>query len=373
MSATDTLERAPGPPEDVQRQEDLRWFDTGRLARYETEAPSGALPTLDDWWIDLPGPRLVFVDGAFRAELSAPGEVRVTNGGTELSGNPLADRAVREARAGFAIVVGKRGVIGTVQIVYVSTGGSAHYANKIVLEEDAQASIVETHLGSGWANVANWYEAKRGARLMRAVRAVKTGGAFTDHAASCVPEAASFISTALVLGCDTARLETGNIASMPGAYVEVGGALLARGEQMLGTFNLVDHAGEEGTSRQTWRAVASERATASIAARVAVRRGAQKTDGEQSLRGLLLDRTATINLKPELEIFADDVKCAHGATVGELDRRALFYLQSRGLAEGAAKALLTRAFVADALDRIGQEPVREAFAADAEKWLGEAL
>jgi Fe-S cluster assembly protein SufD len=83
-------------------------------------------------------------------------------------------------------------------------------------------------------------------------------------------------------------------------------------------------------------------------------------------------RTATINAKPELEIFADDVKCAHGATVGELDRNALFYLRSRGIPPVEAKALLTQAFVADALDRIGEDAVREAFKADASNWLGEA-
>lgn len=102
-------------------------------------------------------------------------------------------------------------------------------------------------------------------------------------------------------------------------------------------------------------------------------RHAQKTDGEQSLRGLLLQRTATVNLKPELEIFADDVKCAHGATVGELDARALFYMQSRGIPKPRAQALLTRAFVADAIDRIGNDAVREAFAADADAWLEAAL
>jgi Fe-S cluster assembly protein SufD len=78
-------------------------------------------------------------------------------------------------------------------------------------------------------------------------------------------------------------------------------------------------------------------------------------------------------LKPELEIFADDVKCAHGATVGDLDKRALFYLESRGIPEPRAKALLTRAFVADAMSRIGEDPVRAAFEADADKWLEKAL
>jgi Fe-S cluster assembly protein SufD len=84
----------------------------------------------------------------------------------------------------------------------------------------------------------------------------------------------------------------------------------------------------------------------------------------------MLSRTATINAKPELEIFADDVKCAHGATVGELDRDALFYLASRGVPEVEAKALLTRAFVADAIDRAGEEKAREAMHDDAQGWFG---
>ena len=85
---------------------------------------------------------------------------------------------------------------------------------------------------------------------------------------------------------------------------------------------------------------------------------------------MLLDRGATANAKPELEIFADDVKCAHGATVGELDRNALFYLASRGVPPAEAKALLTRAFLSDALARIGEPAAREAFEADAAEWLG---
>ena len=135
----------------------------------------------------------------------------------------------------------------------------------------------------------------------------------------------------------------------------------------------VRHAAPIGQSHQLWRAVAADRSTVSLAAAVEVARHAQKTDGEQSLRGLLLQRTATVNLKPELEIFADDVKCAHGATVGELDARALFYMESRGIPPARAQALLTRAFVADALGRIGHEQVREAFIADADAWLEMAL
>ena len=135
----------------------------------------------------------------------------------------------------------------------------------------------------------------------------------------------------------------------------------------------VRHAALNGQSKQIWRAVAADKSTASLAARVEVARGAQKTDGVQSLRGLLLQRTATVNLKPELEIFADDVKCAHGATVGELDQRALFYMQSRGIPHAKAQALLTRAFVGDSFVQIADETVREAFVADADAWLERAL
>ena len=88
---------------------------------------------------------------------------------------------------------------------------------------------------------------------------------------------------------------------------------------------------------------------------------------------MLLDRGATANCKPELEIYADDVKCAHGATVGELDQRALFYMQSRGIPHAKAQALLTRAFVGDAFAQIADETVRDAFVADADAWLEAAL
>jgi Fe-S cluster assembly protein SufD len=156
------------------------------------------------------------------------------------------------------------------------------------------------------------------------------------------------------------------------AYAEAAGALLARGRQRHDANLVIRHQMPRGMSRQIWRSVADEKAVCSVAARVEVARGAQKTDGEQSLKGLLLDRGATINAKPELEIFADDVKCAHGATVGELDRDALFYLQSRGVAPDEAEALLTRAFVADALDRVGEQDVCRAFYEDVETWFSQS-
>ncbi|WP_310496466.1 SufD family Fe-S cluster assembly protein [Sandarakinorhabdus sp.] len=136
------------------------------------------------------------------------------------------------------------------------------------------------------------------------------------------------------------------------ADFKLGGILLAGGAQTAEIVTTVRHAGPGGTSRQIVRAVAAGGGTASYLGQVAVARAGQKTDAGQSFRALLLDRGATANAKPELEIFADDVKCAHGAAIGEIDANALFYLQSRGVPLPAARALLTRAFLSDALESL---------------------
>ncbi|MDQ8757002.1 SufD family Fe-S cluster assembly protein [Sphingosinicella sp. LHD-64] len=356
------------------RTEAWRWSDLSALPALAEATPSGAVPA-DLPWIEceIAGPRLLFVDGVFVAEKSDPREVKVAAARYKPGTQPLADFAGTQAKAGYVISLGADGATsGLVQIVHVSTGGAAHLSNRIALEANAQASVVETHVGSGWSNTTSVFELGEGARLMRVVRVLKDGGVHTDFAMTSVGEAASYDSIALVTGADSARIENDIVIAGEGAYAEAGGALLARGSQKLEGVTVLRHGVPLGTSRQVWRSVADDRATCSVAARVEVARDAQKTDGEQSLKGLLLDRAGTINAKPELEIFADDVKCAHGATVGELDRNALFYLESRGVTPDEAKALLTRAFVADALDRIGEEAVRTVCYADAEAWFGGA-
>jgi Fe-S cluster assembly protein SufD len=135
-----------------------------------------------------------------------------------------------------------------------------------------------------------------------------------------------------------------------GARFDLGGIIVARGAQVLEIVTTVTHAGPGATSRQTIRCIAGDTAIATYLGKVAVARAGQQTDAAQSFKALLLDRGATANAKPELEIFADDVKCAHGATVGELDKAALFYLESRGLPPTQARALLTRAFLSAALE-----------------------
>ena len=137
-----------------------------------------------------------------------------------------------------------------------------------------------------------------------------------------------------------------------GSHFELGGAMLGTGEQTLEIVTTLNHIEPNATSNQVVRTVLGGRATGSYLGKVAVARHAQKTDASQSVKAMLLSRTATANAKPELEIYADDVKCAHGATVGELDANALFYLASRGIAPAQAKVMLLGAFIGSVFDGI---------------------
>ncbi|HWT12211.1 MAG TPA: SufD family Fe-S cluster assembly protein [Allosphingosinicella sp.] len=347
------------------RSEGWRWSDLSALPDLQARAPLGGVSE-DLPWIGGDGPRLLFVDGCFDADRSRPGPVATGTVAVEAGDHPLARLA---GRSGWKLRLGRDHATGhPVQIVHVSTGAADHLAAEIELDVDAQASVIETFIGEGWVNRLTGIRLFKGSRLMLNRRLLGASGfvSLTDRAA--VGEGASLVMATLAAGGRDTRLDGTITLAGEQAFAEAAAALLARGRQRHDANLVVRHDLPHGMSRQLWRSVADERATCSVAARVEVARNAQKTDGEQSLKGLLLDRGATINAKPELEIFADDVKCAHGATVGELDRDALFYLESRGVAPGHAKALLTRAFVADALDRIGEEEVRATFYADAEAW-----
>lgn len=133
-----------------------------------------------------------------------------------------------------------------------------------------------------------------------------------------------------------------------GARFSFGAAQLAGSGQVLEVVTQVSHLGPDAVSRQVVRSVAGAGSTVNYLGKVLVAKGADGTDGEQSVRAMLLDRSAAANNRPELEIHADDVKCAHGCAVGELDRQALFYMAQRGLPPEAAKRLMLQAFVAEA-------------------------
>lgn len=146
------------------------------------------------------------------------------------------------------------------------------------------------------------------------------------------------------------------------AHFELKAALIGGDKQTIELVTTLNHAEPDATSAQTVRAIAAGQATANYLGQIRVERDAQRTDASQSFKAMLLGRTATANAKPELEIFADDVKCAHGASIGQLDTSALFYMGSRGIDPARAKALLLEAFIAGLFDDMADEAERERFA-----------
>lgn len=180
---------------------------------------------------------------------------------------------------------------------------------------------------------------------------------------------ASYDHFCLMTGSKLARNDVRAQLTAPNTECRVNGIYLAEQQQHLDTTILIEHHQPHGTSNQTFKGIVADQARAVFQGKVHVHQAAQKTDGYQLNNALLLSRTAEVDVKPELEIYADDVKCSHGATTGQLDTGPLFYLRSRGLSESEAKMLLMQAFLGPALDEIRHEQVREVFTSLAMDWV----
>ena len=157
------------------------------------------------------------------------------------------------------------------------------------------------------------------------------------------------------------------------AQCTLNGAMLLRGHEHADTTTRITHAAPHGTSRELYKTVLAEQSHGVFQGKIIVAEGAQKTDGHQLSRALLLSDQAEMSAKPELEIYADDVKCSHGSTVGDLDASALFYLRARGLSEAEARRLLIQAFVGEIIDEIHMTEWREVCRAEVEEWLHEQI
>ena len=173
-------------------------------------------------------------------------------------------------------------------------------------------------------------------------------------------------------GADYARLEV-EVRLARGAHFEFGGVTIGGGEATREFVTRLDHAEPEATSNQVVRAVHWGTATGNFLGRIDVARDAQKTDAAQDFKGLLLERGASTNAKPELEIYADDVKCAHGAAIGQMDEAARYYMAARGIPPEAAKKLLVRAFIGDAFVALEDEDEQERMLEAALAALGDAV
>ncbi len=182
---------------------------------------------------------------------------------------------------------------------------------------------------------------------------------------------ASYDTLAFTTGGQINRNEVHVILGGTGAHATVNAAYIAGKNQLVDNTSIIRHAAPHGTSRQTVKAVIGAQGKGVFQGRIEVAREAQKTDGYQLNQALLLADNAESNSKPELEIFADDVKCSHGATIGQLDAKALFYLRSRGIPEAQARELLIHAFIADVFDEVRDETIRHAMLAQMQKVLAQ--
>ena len=222
-------------------------------------------------------------------------------------------------------------------------------ASQLTLIED----YVALHDGSYFSNAVAEIVLEANARVTHVRLQRESKQAF--HIASCAVSlgaASRYHSASIALGAQTSRLELKVTQTAEGSECLLDGLALIDGEQLADTHTFIDHAKPHGTSRQLHKCIVGGSAHAVFNGQVMVRPGAQKTDSAQSSRNLLLSGRAHVDTQPQLEIFADDVKCTHGATVGQLDSDEVFYLQSRGLSELVARNLLTYAFGAEVINRI---------------------
>jgi Fe-S cluster assembly protein SufD len=251
-------------------------------------------------------------------------------------------------------------------LVYLSQfgidGRSAHPRHVIRLGRGARLTLIELSRGDGCylQNPVTEIHVADGAVLTHVRIQAEDVAAFhlaTIYAA--VAAGGTYDSFTLNIGARITRTEMHATLDGPGAIAHLNGVQLLTGTQHADFTSVVRHSGPKGTSRQTIRNVLAGRSRGVFQGRIEVARGAQGTDGYQMNRALLLSPDAEIDTKPELEIFADDVKCSHGATVGELDAEQLFYLRSRGIPDQEARSILVRAFLAEALDPVTDDTARD--------------
>jgi len=231
----------------------------------------------------------------------------------------------------------------------------------VVAGDGARATVVEHHLGRGAYLSAAVTELVLGDAAEIELDRVQeeSAGAFHVGLLHVAQGARSrFIGQSIALGGALARVEARARLGGEDAACDLHGLYVGAGRQLLDHLVHVDHAAPRATSRQLFKGILDGASKGVFAGRILVREGAQKTDAGQVNSNLLLSGDATIDTKPQLEILADDVKCSHGGTVGQIREDQLFYMRSRGVSAALARALLTWAFAAEMVEHVGPEDVR---------------
>jgi Fe-S cluster assembly protein SufD len=256
------------------------------------------------------------------------------------------------------------------QILFLSSGESSaatmtHPRSLIVVGDRAQVQIIESYASASshkhFTNAVTELVACEGAVVDH--YKIEEEGLDAYHIASMQIHSArsSNVSTqAFTLGGRFVRNDITAVLDGEGAECTLNGLYIADGERLVDTHTTIDHAKPHCPSHEIYKGILGGKARAVFNGKIIVRQDAQKTDAKQTNRALLLSDSATINTKPQLEIFADDVKCTHGAAIGQLDEDALFYLRARGLTFLEARDLLIHAFAGEIIERVRVEPLRQA-------------
>jgi Fe-S cluster assembly protein SufD len=323
--------------------------------------------------------RLVLVDGRFAPELStieppegvwfaamataiAERPELVQEGieaGTGDAAHPFAALNAAFFADGFVLDVAPGVVLEEpIEIIHLASGtseASFHTRAMVSLGEGAIASLVETYAGEGryWRNDVVSVHLAPGAALTRTVLVEEA--ADTVHLGqldATVEAKARFAGFVLVLGGRRVRHEVNVCLAGEGASCEINGGFLVHGSDEANIVTAIDHAAPGGRTNELIKGVAAGRGHGAFQGSITVREHAQKTDAHQLSRNLIIGRRAVIDTKPELEIYADDVKCSHGASVGDLDEAALFYLRARGIPAEEARRMLIDGFLREAVESV---------------------
>jgi Fe-S cluster assembly protein SufD len=256
------------------------------------------------------------------------------------------------------------------QMLYVSTGDSAqasmsHPRSLVVAGDRSQMQIVETYVSAPgqkhFTNAVTEIVAGENAVVDHYKVQEESVDAFHIAALHIHSARSSNVSThAFTLGGRLVRNDIMAVLDGEGAEATLNGLYLADGDRLVDTHTTIDHAKAHCPSHEVYKGIIGGNARAVFNGKIIVRQDAQKTDAKQTNRALLLSDHATINTKPQLEIFADDVKCTHGAAIGQLDEDALFYLRARGLTFFEARDMLIHAFAGEILERVRIEPLKRA-------------
>jgi Fe-S cluster assembly protein SufD len=383
----EALERANALSVPTTRDEEWRFTDLTPLTRLQLRAvqrePALALEAAQPYFVPESGARLVFVDGVFSPALSeetAEGGVHIGTLAAMLARHasalePWLARLASFERHLFAalntahlrdaavVIVPRKAACATpVHVVYLATQPDlAVYPRCLVVAETgADCTVVEDYSAltadAYLTNSVTEIAIAPNARIRHVKMQRESARAF--HIGTCavrLAKDATYCSQTISLGARLSRHDLGVTLDGEGGFAQIDGLALIGGRQLADTHTTIDHSKPNCRSVQLHKTIVGDAAHAVFNGKIQVRPGAQLTDSAQESRNLLLSDRATVDTKPQLEIFADDVKCAHGATVGQLDSEQLFYLRSRGLPDRTARNLLTYAFGASVIERI---PVR---------------